>query len=140
MPKTRNNRIGECIYCGAIGCVTGDHVPPKNLFPPPRPNNLIVVPSCLPCNQSASLDDEYFRLTLSLRDDTRDHPAVGLLLPSVRRSLANPRKAKFTRAFRRGITRADIETPAGIFLGQGPAYQVDLRRLEVRPRRAGFRS
>src|SRR5690348_3375624 len=120
MSKTGNRRTGECVYCGTIGTMTGDHIPPQNLFARPRPNNLIVVPSCFSCNQSASLDDEYFRMTLSLRDDMREHPANDQLRRAVRRSFANPRKAKFTRAFFQGVRPADFETPAGIYLGRQP--------------------
>jgi hypothetical protein len=130
MSKAGNQRIGECVYCGAIGPITGDHIPPQNLFARPRPNNLIVVPSCLSCNQSASLDDEYFRMTLSLREDMQPHPANDQLRRAVHRAFANPRKAKFTRAFFQGVRRADVETPSGIYLGQQPIYEVNLRRLE----------
>jgi hypothetical protein len=42
-----------------------DHIPPRNLFPAPRPNNLITVPSCKQCNRSFMLDDEYFRLVIA---------------------------------------------------------------------------
>jgi hypothetical protein len=130
MKSNRNSRTGECTYCGAIGLITDDHVPPRNLFPPPRPNNLLVVPSCLKCNQGASLDDEYFRLTLTFRDDTYEHPAVQRLLPSVLRSLQKPKKLKFSRAFLRSVAKVDVNTKAGIYIGRRSAYNVDLTRLD----------
>lgn len=49
-----------CYLCGSEA-TTRDHVPPKTLFAPPRPNNLITVPACLSCNTSYSRDEEYFR-------------------------------------------------------------------------------
>ena len=48
-----------CCYCHKPA-TTKDHVPPKNIFPKPRPTNLITVPSCKFCNKDPSLDDEYF--------------------------------------------------------------------------------
>lgn len=138
MRKLSSQRAGECVYCGVVGPVTRDHIPPKNLFPSPRPHNLIAVPSCLKCNQSSSKDDEYFRLVLALRDDTADHPAVREILPSVRRALSNPKKYRFTRAFLRTFSEADIQTPAGIYIGKRPAYKVDLNRLERVARRTAI--
>ncbi len=37
---------GECVYCGSVGKITDDHIPPENLLSKPRPNNLIKVQSC----------------------------------------------------------------------------------------------
>src|SRR5260221_14492806 len=51
--------------CGATQDLTRDHVPPANLFPPPRPGDLITVPCCKNCNQSYSLDDEAMRVWLA---------------------------------------------------------------------------
>jgi len=48
-----------CVYCGA-SATTRDHVPPKCLLETPYPNNLSVVPSCGPCNNAFSLDEQYF--------------------------------------------------------------------------------
>jgi hypothetical protein len=61
----RRKRAAECYLCGATEDLTRDHVPPANLFPEPRPNNLITVPCCRSCNQSYSLDDEAMRVWLA---------------------------------------------------------------------------
>jgi hypothetical protein len=55
-----------CVYCGAPSPTTRDHIPPKGIFPTPRPGNLITVPSCAACNHGASASDEAFRAYLSL--------------------------------------------------------------------------
>jgi hypothetical protein len=61
----------RCYVCGKTaeetpeGKLTKDHLPPKNLFPKPRPANLITVPCCYSCNNSAHNDDEYFRIAVS---------------------------------------------------------------------------
>ena len=44
---------------------TKDHVPPKGLFPEPRPSNLITVDCCYRCNQKFTKIDEEFRLFVS---------------------------------------------------------------------------
>ena len=64
-------REQECYLCGKKasatpeGDLTRDHLPPKNLFPQPRPDNLITVPCCYACNNQAHKDDEYLRLGVS---------------------------------------------------------------------------
>ncbi len=49
--------------------VTDDHLPPRNIFPKPQPNdvNLITVPACSKCNGGSSRDDEEFKLYISLK-------------------------------------------------------------------------
>jgi hypothetical protein len=55
----------SCYLCGATDDLTGDHVPPENLFPRPKPNNLITVACCRRCNGNFSADDEAFRVFAS---------------------------------------------------------------------------
>jgi hypothetical protein len=110
--------------------LTDDHVPPEALFPKPRPSNLVTVPSCLDCNQGASKDDEYFRLMISMRHDTGDHPAVKRILPALYRSLEKPKKRGFRQAVFNSIRTVDIMTATGIYVGAASAYNVDLPRLD----------
>jgi hypothetical protein len=62
----------ECYLCGKKasetpdGRLTRDHIPPKNLFPPPLPEDLITVPCCYECNNAAHKDDEYLRFLSGL--------------------------------------------------------------------------
>ena len=55
----------SCYLCGSIDNLTKDHIPPKNLFPTPKPNNLITVLCCKKCNEKFSLIDESFRVFTS---------------------------------------------------------------------------
>lgn len=55
----------ECALCGKRGPLTREHVPPRNLFLKPRPQNTITVPLCSTCNGSYHLDDEYFRVYIT---------------------------------------------------------------------------
>jgi hypothetical protein len=55
----------KCFLCGATDNLTRDHIPPKGLFPKPRPSNLYTAPCCGPCNNGASQEDEYLRMAAS---------------------------------------------------------------------------
>lgn len=59
------NEIVRCAICGVNEATTMDHVPPKNIFIPPRPQNMITVPSCSKCNHGASGADEIFKAYLT---------------------------------------------------------------------------
>jgi hypothetical protein len=62
-------RHGICVFCAKEGLVTDDHIPPQNIFPKPRNNNvgLIAVPACQICNGGSAVDDEEFKLFISLK-------------------------------------------------------------------------
>lgn len=131
MPRMRitENDDGRCLYCGSTEALSDDHVPPKALFPNPRPSNLITVRSCRACNEGASKDDEYFRLVISMRHDTGDHRAVTQVLPALYRSLQKPAKKGFQQALLNSIREMDIVTSGGIYCGTVSGYDVNLARL-----------
>jgi hypothetical protein len=55
-----------CCLCGKRPATTTDHVPPKCIFPTPRPLNVITVRTCEECNESTSQSDEEFRVFVNL--------------------------------------------------------------------------
>lgn len=57
--------MNTCYLCGSSENLTKDHIPPKNLFPSPRPSNLITVLCCQTCNGKFTLLDESFRVWVS---------------------------------------------------------------------------
>lgn len=61
----RKTKFGNCVYCGLKKTVTRDHVFSKALFVPPYPEDMITVYSCKECNESFSLDEEYFRIIIA---------------------------------------------------------------------------
>src|ERR1700730_16699359 len=65
----------ECAYCGEWREITRDHVPSRSLFSKPRPSDLITVPSCYPCNNGVSRDDEYFNFVVKLGIDRNRFPS-----------------------------------------------------------------
>lgn len=86
----RKPRTGQCVYCGTEGFVTSDHVPPKCLFPPSARVNLVTVHACAQCHDSYKLDDEYFRVILSLRADLPERSETEFLRVQTKKTLQNP--------------------------------------------------
>jgi hypothetical protein len=121
--------IQQCVYCGAGGKLTRDHVPPKGIFPKPRPSNLVVIPACSKCNQGNSKDDEYFRLALNVREELSSHPAVQKGQPAVLRSLLDANKPGMRQSFLNNIRFVEQVTPSGIFIKNQFALQTDTNRL-----------
>ena len=54
---------GFCVHCGGP-YETDDHVPSKVLLDEPFPENLVVCPSCLKCNNDLSVDETYLACLL----------------------------------------------------------------------------
>jgi len=117
------------VYCGATAELTDDHIPPRNLFPPPRPSTLITVRSCPRHNLDSSLDDEYFRVMLTLRADVSRNPAVQQVRSAVLRSLDRPTKHRFRDAFHGSFKRVLLYGPDGRPVVDQQTYSVSLDRL-----------
>jgi hypothetical protein len=122
-------RKGQCVYCGAVGQLTDDHIPPDCLFDR-RPTDILEIPSCRRCNHGSSLDDEYFKTMIVLKDKAGSHPEAVLLRESVFRGLRNPRKVGFARSIVRSIRSVQLRTPAGLYVDKAPGFNVDLSRLD----------
>jgi hypothetical protein len=118
-----------CVYCGATDRLSRDHIPPKNLFPKPRPDDLITVPSCKRCNQGNSKDDTYFRDMLVLRHDLSENPLVQALIGSVLRSFNRTEGEKYFRSLYSKLGQHDARTKQGIYVGPQPTVEVDLNRI-----------
>jgi hypothetical protein len=58
-----DRKKGFCVHCGGRS-ESRDHVPSKVLLDEPLPENVMVSPSCLSCNQGFSLDEEYLACLL----------------------------------------------------------------------------
>src|SRR2546426_1001654 len=104
-----------CAYCGTAPATTRDHIPPKGTFPPPRPNDLITVPSCASCNQGASDRDERFRAYLSLHVGL-DTPSTSRLWEPALRGIR--RNRKLHRQLLDELERVSLTTPSGVIYGQ----------------------
>jgi hypothetical protein len=109
--------------------MTDDHVPPKNLFPKPRPANLVKVRVCLACNGGASKDDEYFRQCLVLAEQTRGQPEAMKSHALVFRALNREQAPGLRASFLQSLRRVPAYTKGGLYVGLRLAFEVDLVRL-----------
>jgi hypothetical protein len=119
----------SCIYCGSFENITRDHVPPKNIFPDPKPGNLITVPSCKKCNQTAGKDDEYFRLAFSIRYDLFLHEEIQKNWGKVKRGLSRKEGKGLRIDLMNNLKILDAYSKGGIYLGKVPGYNVDMKRI-----------
>ena len=111
---TRGRSKPICIYCGKREGTTKDHVPPKGLFPVPRPN-MVTVPCCEQCRKGQSLDDEYFVRMIAMSRDA--NPAAAFARDAVHRTFTKAHKIGFTRALLKSIAESPVHTPASLLLG-----------------------
>ena len=122
-------RKGKCVYCGCEELITKDHIPPRNLFPHPRPSNLVTVPCCESCNKGFELDDEYFRLAITTGIDQARFPKEFELSIEAINKLKDSRKIRFAKRMLASLRRVPIYTPAGIYLGGVGAMEINSERL-----------
>jgi hypothetical protein len=127
--KLKKKRTGErsCVYCGSTTQITREHVFPKNLFPSPRPKDLVTVPACETCNTSYGQDDEYFRafaVTPAFEEATGrkmwDEKVFGSTLR---------RSPKLKKTLVDSLRKVEIKSPGGIYLGE--RHAVTFSRLRV---------
>ncbi len=117
-----------CIYCQKNDASTVDHVPPKGLFPKPRPSNLKSVPACEPCNKGFKNDDEYF-LTIALEWAASESSDGGQIAQvRVRDSKKEERKGLWRRIFST-VRSVQVFTPSGLFLGNSLEFRLDGERI-----------
>jgi hypothetical protein len=88
-----------CVFCGGIA-TTRDHVPPKNLFIPPRPR-LITVPACETCNASTSALEDEFRVFVSAKIGPNTPEWIEFWEKGARRAVHS--NARLRREFRSGM-------------------------------------
>lgn len=104
MGNNAGNKTGTCVFCGAEGEITADHVPPKGLFPKLIAGDpLITIPACLSCNGGTSADDEYFRDLMAARADSYDHRHSAEARARTVRSFARPEAKGKKAAFEQSI-------------------------------------
>lgn len=110
-----------CAICGVNEASTLDHLPPRAIFPKPRPGNLITVPACFGCNHGSAKEDEQFRVYLSMQTGTDDPQSKKLWK---QHSLSTLRKnRKLHRAVLQGMRPVELRSEAGIYLGKRTAFK-----------------
>jgi hypothetical protein len=107
-----------CVICGLQPATTDDHVPPKGIFPKPRPSDLITVRTCLKCNKSTSDLDEIFKVFIGIAGG---HSPEGekMFKEQTSRTLQHNRRLK--REIASTLRDVRVKTPEGVILGKRPA-------------------
>ena len=120
-----------CIFCHTRLATTRDHVPPKNLFPYPRPSNLITVPTCNSCNLGSSNDDEYFRLMIVMREDAHQHPEAKKAWQTAYRGLKRDSKKGLAAKLLGDIQQVTMYSDGETYIGQRSIFKIDYHRVEA---------
>ncbi len=123
----------QCAYCEQIA-TTEDHIPPKNIFPKGKRDDLIRVPACLQCNRSASKDDEYFRYTIVTAAYARSAIARDVW-DTIVRGVHRPKSQGFRSHIRKHIVEVPVKTPQGLFAGYTHVALMDATRTDRTLRR-----
>lgn len=126
----RKQRIGVCVYCRCLTSITSDHVPPKCLFPPHERVNLTTVNACPSCHDTFKLDDEYFRVTLAIRDDLPPNPASQFLRDQTRKTLRDIKSNGLRTLIGRAAVKVPVRSDAGELIGERIGLVVDTERIE----------
>jgi hypothetical protein len=136
MKRRRPDEFPLCVFCQLRPGGTRDHVPPTGLFPEPKPSHLITVPCCAECQRRQGKDDEYFKTVIGMREDLAGYPPAAQIIQSTRRALERGAQTGvhvpgrgLALALLRGTRLVSRLTPAGLYLGKTPAFDVDLVRL-----------
>ena len=114
-----------CVYCQSHKATTRDHVPPRALFLPPRPDNLITVPACCDCNNGASSYDERFASDLRIAvQQTSKHPKTKDMFDRVVKTYERNKKLREEKIST--IRDVDIFSSGGIFVEHGSVVEWDI--------------
>lgn len=116
-----------CAYCREEA-LTRDHVPPKGMFPEPRPTDLITVPACSTCNGEASRDDEYFRwfvATASAETPAADQLIQERVLPGF-----GQRPPLLRQIWEGAFPSVDVYSKGGVYLRSQPGFWFDRPRIQ----------
>jgi len=119
----------ECVYCGSKSQLTRDHVPGRGLFSDPLPSNLITVPCCLKCNGEHEREDEYFRLHVASRQESRGHPEATQAGERAFSRLEHPESSGFRRYVLNSIVSLERVSAAPDSEGMLGVFMVDFSRL-----------
>lgn len=115
-----------CIYCGNKPGSTRDHVPPKSLFPKPRPVNMLTVPCCDDCQARFKKDEDVFMAWITIGPAIESRAGKPLWEQKLKRTFEKDRGVN--EIIRRSCKPVDLKTPAGIYLGKGLASSIDHER------------
>lgn len=82
-----------CVYCGTVGEMTGDHIPPRSLYSVAERARIQMhkVQACFKCNNGASADDELFKLVV-LYEAAAERPDEAALIDTMASTIGKNQK------------------------------------------------
>lgn len=105
-----------------------EHVVPKSLFH--KKKDLLTLPAHKACNNSYALDDEYFRLCMTVAAIPGNPTAKKVWEGPVMRGFHRPEMPGLKWATLKSLHPIDVHSPAGIYLGTGEAMLQDAPRIQ----------
>lgn len=125
--KKGEQRTGTCVYCGAEGPVTKEHVFARRLFEV-KDDEMLTVPACQPCNTKKELGDRDLDLYVTMHIGGSQHPDA---MAHAERLLekTNNRTKRWLRRSLEGATEIDLVTWDGIVLDGGIEFPFDTSRI-----------
>lgn len=115
-----------CIYCGNKPGITRDHVPPKNLFPKPKPLNMLTVPCCKDCQARFKKDEDVFMAWITFGPAGESPAGIQLWEQKLKRTYNKDSGVK--KIIRKSFKQVSLETPGGIYMGKGLAVAINPER------------
>lgn len=117
-----------CVYCGKKPGNTRDHVPPQNLFPKPKPVNMLTVPCCRDCQAKFKKDEDVFMAWITL--GPAGESTAGRMLWEQKLKRTYEKDSGVKKVMRRSCKPVDLRTPAGIYLGKRLTITIDAERKD----------
>ena len=126
----RSARFARGASCSAREATTEDHVVAEGFFDVAPPEGYIKVPSCYPCNNSYSRDEEYFLVAMLAEGTIRSVTANRVLdrLSDDHRT-GRRKRTGLALALLERIRPVEVESPGGIYLGSAQAVELDVPRV-----------
>jgi hypothetical protein len=104
---------------------------PNALFARPRPKDLITVPACDDCHTDEdSLDAECFAFQTAIHNDASSSPSAQAIYQTLIKGVGNPKKQSWANSVFRSLSFGQVHSPAGLYLGDAPIYELDVPRLQ----------
>jgi len=118
-------KIKTCAYCGEIKRCGKDHIPPRSIFDPVDPGDLITVPCCEECRETQPKDDEFFRFFIHSGTYERETSGSDPVFGSIYRSIQKPAAKGLRERVLRSIGEREVVTEGGLYIGKIPTVTGD---------------
>lgn len=115
-----------CVYCGIRPGRTRDHLPPQNLFPKPKPVNMVTVPCCKECQMIFKKDEDVFMAWITFGPAGKS--TAGKLLWEQKLKRTYKKDSGEKKVIARSFSQVSMKTPGGIYLCERLAISIDPER------------